>query len=114
MLTYEHTNTNAGHVEAVEEGLDVRINLHALPIPFIFENALGDGRDDAVVPALDVLKSLCEALVVVIQFGGPIVAVVGRGVVSARGGGAFAIAVAVVLAGSILALFYAGVLGRVA
>lgn len=36
VLAYQHTNAYSRHVEAIEEGLDVRIDLHSLSVPFVF------------------------------------------------------------------------------
>lgn len=35
VLADEHSDADAGHVEAVEEGLDVVVDLHALPLALI-------------------------------------------------------------------------------
>ena len=44
VLADEHADADAGHVEAVEEGLDVGVDLHALPFALVFEDALGCGE----------------------------------------------------------------------
>ena len=86
MLADEHADADAGHVEAVEEGLDVGVDLHALPLPLVLENPLGYGCDDTVVSPFDDLERFGKALVIISQLGGPVDAVVGRGVVPSRRG----------------------------
>ena len=115
MLTDQHTDPNPRHVEAVEKRLDVRVDLHSLPVPLVFQDPLSDCRDHAVVPPFDVLERSGETLVVVAQLGRPVVAIVRRGVVAARRCQAFAIAiaVAVALAIGVLSLADAGVLSGV-
>ena len=98
MLTDQHTDPDPRHVKAIEERLDVRIDLHALPIPLVLQDPLSDRRDHAVVPPFDVLERSGETLVVVAQLGRPVVAIVRRGVVAARRDQAFAVAVAVAVA----------------
>ena len=63
------------------------------------------------MPPFDVLQSFGKALVVIAQFGRPVVAVVSGGVVSAGGGGAFAITI--VLARGVLPLFHTRILNSV-
>ena len=41
VLPNEHTDADTGHVEAVEEGLDVVVYLHALSLALVLENSLG-------------------------------------------------------------------------
>jgi len=36
MLADEHSNADTGHIETVEEGLDLRIDLRTLPVLFVF------------------------------------------------------------------------------
>lgn len=84
VLAEEHADADAGHVEAVEEGLDAAVNLEALALALVLEDALGHGGDDAVVAALDLVQGLGEALVVEVQLGGPGARVVDGGVVAAR------------------------------
>jgi len=110
VLAYQHTNTYSGHVEAVEKGLDVRIDLHSLSISLVFKDSLSDRRNNAVVPSFDVLESFRKTLVIVVQFGRPVVTVVGGGVVPAGGGETLAVAI---LARGVLPLLYAGVLSSV-
>jgi len=43
VLADEHADADAGHVEAVEKGLDVVVDLHALALALVFEYALGYG-----------------------------------------------------------------------
>lgn len=99
VLADEHAYPDTGHVEAVEEGLDGIVDLHALSSTFVFEYALCHGRDDAVVPALDTFQRLGEAFVVVLELGRPVAAIVieGRKVsangIGATSGGAVAVAV---------------------
>ena len=115
MLTDQHADPNPRHVEAIEERLNVRIDLHSLPVPLVLQDPLSDCRDHAVVPSFDVLECSGETLVVVAQLGRPVVAIVCRGVVAARRCQAFAvaIAIAVALARGVLALSDAGVLSGV-
>ncbi len=71
---------------------------------------MSDRRDNAVVPPFDVLESFRKAFIIVIQFGRPVVAVIGGGVVPAGGGETLAVAI---LARGVLPLLYAGVLSSV-
>lgn len=71
MLADQHANTDAAHVEAVEEGLDIVVDLHSLALALVLEDSLGDGCNDAVVPPLDLVQSAGEASVVVIELGWP-------------------------------------------
>ena len=41
VLAYQHTDADAGHVESIEKGLDVGVDLHALALALVFENTLG-------------------------------------------------------------------------
>jgi len=43
VLADEHTDADAGHVEAVKEGLDVVVDLHALALALVFEDTLSWG-----------------------------------------------------------------------
>jgi hypothetical protein len=72
MLADEHTDTDTGHVETVEEGLDSAVDLHALTTTLVLENALRHRGNDAIVTALDVVQSLSKALVVEVKIGGPV------------------------------------------
>ena len=119
VLADEHADADAAHVEAVEEGLDVVVNLHPLALALPFEDALGDGGDDAVVAPLDLLQRVGKLCVVCAQLGRPFQAVVcGRKVPPARRralvvsavGAAAAVAVAALRGRAVLALLYAGVL----
>ena len=117
VLADEHADADAAHVEAVEEGLDVVVNLHALALALPLEDALGDGGDDAVVPPLDLLQRVCEFGVVGAQLGRPLLPVVGGSKVSPRRCCALVVlpvtdAVAVLRRRAVLALLYAGVLRR--
>lgn len=85
VLTNEHSNTDTGHVEAIEEGLYVVVNLHALPFPLVLEDTLRHGRDDTIVSSLDCLEGLREPLVVGLQVRRPVVGVIHHGKVSPRG-----------------------------
>ena len=49
MLAYEHSDPNSRHVEAVEEGLNVVVNLHPLALTLVFENALSCARTGVAV-----------------------------------------------------------------
>lgn len=95
MLTDQHSYTNPGHVKPIKEGLYGGINLQTLALSFPFEDTLSHGSHNTVVSPLDVLQSLGEAFIVVIQFRGPISMVIRRSIVSSAHGGAFAVAVAV-------------------
>ena len=88
VLADEHADADTRHVEAVEEGLDIVIDLHALLLALPLQDALCHGRHHAVVPPLDFLQGLCELCVVGAQLHGPFLAIVGSGIVSARCGGA--------------------------
>lgn len=79
MLANQHTYTYTGHVEAVEEGLDIGVNLHALFLAFVFEDSLSDGCDNAVVSSFDAFEGLGEAFVVVVELRRPVAAVVSSG-----------------------------------
>lgn len=76
VLAYEHSYANARHVEAVEEGLDGRVDLHALPLALVFIYSLSDGGDDAIMPSLYSFQCARKSFVVVGEFWWPIVAVV--------------------------------------
>jgi hypothetical protein len=41
VLADEHADADAGHVESVEEGLDLGIDLGSLAVLFVFQNSLG-------------------------------------------------------------------------
>ena len=84
VLADQHPDADAGHIKAVEEGLYGLIDLHALSLALVFQYALGDGRDDTVVPPFDVLEGFGEAFVVVIQFVRPVAVVVGGGIIASR------------------------------
>ncbi len=79
MLPDQHTYADTGHVEAVEERLDIRVDLHALFFAFVFEDSLSYGCDDAVVPSFDAFKGFSKAFVVVVEFRRPVAAVVRSG-----------------------------------
>lgn len=89
VLADEHADADARHVEAVEEGLNVVVNLHALLLSLPFQNALCHGRHHAIVPPLDLFQGLCELCVVGAQLHGPFLPVVGSGIVPACCGRAF-------------------------
>lgn len=93
MLADEHTDTDAGHVETVEEGLDGAVDLHALAATLVLENALRHRGNDAIVTALNVVQSLSKALVVEVKIGGPVACVVDNSKVPARKALVLAIAV---------------------
>lgn len=95
MLTNQHSYTNPRHVEPIEEGLDGGINLQTLTLSFPFKNTLSHGSYNTVVSPLDVLQSLGEAFIVIIQFWRPISVVVRWSIVSSAHGGAFTVAVAI-------------------
>lgn len=82
MLPDQHPYAYPGHVEAVEEGLDIRVDLHALLFAFVFEDSLRYGCDDAVVPSFDAFQGFRKAFVVVVEFGRPVAAVVSSGKIS--------------------------------
>lgn len=83
VLTDEHTDADTGHVEAIEEGLNGAVDLHALTTALVLEDTLGHGGDDTVVAALDVMQSLGETLVVEMEVGGPVTRVIDEGKVAA-------------------------------
>lgn len=117
MLADEHADTNAGHIEAVEEGLYVVVDLHPLSLALPLEDALRNGGDDAVVPPLDLLQGVCKFGVVGTQLWRPFLAVVCSGEVSPARRCALvvlpvAVAIAVLGRRAVLALLYAGVLRR--
>ncbi|KAI6773376.1 hypothetical protein HG531_000225 [Fusarium graminearum] len=60
VLADEHTDTDTGHVKAIEERLDGAVNLHALATALVFEDTLGHGGDDAIMTALDLVQGLSE------------------------------------------------------
>jgi hypothetical protein len=66
VLSYQHADSYSRHVEAVQECLNVVVNLHPLPLPFVFQDSLRNSRHNTVVPSLNFLQSLCEACVVVV------------------------------------------------
>jgi hypothetical protein len=117
VLADEHADADAGHVEAVEEGLDVVVDLHPLSLALPLQDALRDRCDDAVVPPLDLLQGVCELGVVCAQLGRPVQAIVGGGKVSSARGRALvvpavAVAISVLWRRAVLALLDAGVLRR--
>ena len=58
MLTDQHTDTDTGHVETIEESLDIVVYLHSLAFAFVLEDALCDGSHDTIVTAFDLLECL--------------------------------------------------------
>ena len=83
VLPNEHTNADTRHVEAVEEGLYGRVDLHALLLSLVFVDTLGNSCDDGVVPPLDLLQCALKFLVVVCELRRPVLTVVhGRKVAS--------------------------------
>lgn len=85
VLTDQHTDSNTGHVEAVEEGLDRVVDLHSLLFPFVFVDAESHGGDDGIMTVFDVLEELGEAVVVVNNLRRPVAAVIYCYVVSSEG-----------------------------
>lgn len=71
---------------------------------------MSDRRDDAVMPTFDILKSLRKPLIIIVQFGWPVVTIVGGGVVPAGRSETLAVAI---LARGVLPLLYAGILSSV-
>ena len=63
--------TDARHVEAVEKGLDRSIDMRRPSVTLELEYALCDGRDDGVMPSLDVGEQARETVIVVVHFGRP-------------------------------------------
>lgn len=76
VLSDEHADTNSRHVKAIEEGLDGAVDLHALTLALVLEDTLGHCCHDTIMAALDVVKSLCETLVVKMEICGPIAGIV--------------------------------------
>lgn len=76
VLAYQHSYPDPGHVEPVEERLDVGVDLETLALALVLEDSLCNGGHDAIVPPLNADQSLCESSIVVLKFGGPIVCVV--------------------------------------
>lgn len=110
MLADKHSNAYSRHVESVEEGLDIRVDLHPLTFSLVFIDTLRNGCHHAIMPPLDTFQSLGKSLVVVVQFWWPLALLVYAGIVPS--GGAFActiITIAIRLLRSVLAFFYAGV-----
>lgn len=97
VLADEHADADAGHVEAVEEGLDVGVDLHALAAALVFQDALGHCSDDAVVPPLDLVQALGELLVVELQLGRPVAVVVDGRKVSPRNRSGLSMAVSIAI-----------------
>lgn len=97
VLADEHADADARHVEAVEEGLDVGVDLHALAAALVLEDALGHGGDDAVVPPLDLVQALGKLLVVELQLGRPVAVVVDGRKIPPRDGSGLSMAVAVAI-----------------
>lgn len=71
VLADKHADTYTAHVEAVEEGLDVVVYLHTLPLALVFQNSLCDGRHDRIVSSFDLLQKPGEFVVVIGQLWGP-------------------------------------------
>ena len=86
MLADKHADAYAGHVKAVEEGLNVVIDLHALSLSLPLENALRHGGHDTIVSPLDPVECLCKVLVIQLQLRRPISRVVHHGKISPRRG----------------------------
>lgn len=87
VLTDEHTDAYARHVEAIEERLNVVVNLHALSLALILQNTLRHGRHNAIVSPLDAVEGFCKSFVVQPKLGGPVSGVVHHGEVSPCGDG---------------------------
>ena len=126
MLTDEHANTNTRHVKTVEEGLDIVVDLHPLPLTLPLKDALRNGGHDAVVPSLNLLQCVCELCVVCAQLWWPILSVICRSVISSTcaldffcDATAVSVGMAIAVAirrgrGSVLSSLDARVLGRLA
>ena len=71
-LTDQETNADAGQVEAIEPGLNVKTDITGVLTSFPLENALCDCSNGWIMPLFDSFQSLCETVVVVLYFGGPI------------------------------------------
>src|SRR3954447_21136405 len=77
MLSYQHPNANTRHVEAVEEGLNRRVDLHALAFALVFIDACSNGRNDAVMPSFDCLECLSKLAIIVCKLLRPLVILIG-------------------------------------
>ena len=82
VLSDQHSYANATHVEAIEERLDVRVDVHPLFLPLVLIYTLCDCRDDTVVPPFDTFECALEFAVVVGKLWGPAFAIVSHGEVS--------------------------------
>lgn len=105
VLTYQHSYAYSRHVESIQKRLDVVINLHPLPFPFVFEYALRNSGDYTVMPPLNSFQGSGEALVVIVEFRRPISLIICRSIVPPRRTFASAIAITVRLLRPVLALF---------
>ena len=110
MLANKHTYPYSRHIETVEEGLDIGVNLHSLPIPLVFQNTLSDSGNNAIVAPFDVLQGFRETLVVIVQLRRPVVAVIRGSIVAAGRGRTSAVTVGVRLTRGVLALLDTGIL----
>ena len=81
VLANEHADAYAGHVETIEEGLNVVVDLHTLTLTLVLEDALGNGGDNTVMSALDLVKCRCEAGIVVVQLRWPVTSCIISGAV---------------------------------
>lgn len=60
MLTYQHSNTNSGHVETIQKLLDVCINHTGLSVLLVFHDALCHGGHYWIVSSFDVFDGFDE------------------------------------------------------
>ena len=109
VLSDKHSDAYPGHVEAVEEGLDIVVDLHALALALVFEDALCHCRHHPIVPPLDLVERLREFLVVGLQVGWPVPGVVDHGEVPPGRVRLLGSTTDVLVHGGVLTLFQAGV-----
>lgn len=114
VLTNQHTDADTGHVETVEESLDIVVYLHSLTFAFVFENALCNGCHDAIVTAFDLLERLGEASIEVVQLGRPVIGVIAGAIVTLEGILSLASVLGLVELRAVLALVDTRVLGSLA
>lgn len=84
-LTYQETDANARHVEAVEPMLDVKIDVPRVLTAFPLENTLRDRGHGRVMALLDSFKELGERAVVLAHFWGPFLDMRRVGIVPGQG-----------------------------
>jgi len=72
VLSDEHAYSYTAHVKSIQESLNVVVYLHALSLPFVFQDALCDSGNDWVVSPLDLFKCASKLVVVIGQLGRPL------------------------------------------